>query len=484
MTVPLRRLAIVVALMFGLLLASTSWIQGVGAEALNERPGNVRTLYKELGRQRGPLLVSGDPVAQSVPVDDAYRYQREYPGGARYSAVTGFYSVIYGATGMEAAVNDLLAGTSDQLFYRRLSDLLTGKQPRGASVELTLDPKAQKAAWDGLGDQTGAAVALDPKTGDVLALVSTPGYDPDLLAGHNTKQVTKNRDALLADPERPMENRAIAGRLYPPGSVFKVVTAAAALETGDYTPESLLDSPHVLDLPQSTSTLSNYGGESCGADRITMAEALRISCNTAFASLGLDLGDDTIREQAEKFGFNTGHTIPLNVTASVYPEDLDAPQTAISAIGQFDVRVTPMQMAMVAAGVANDGVVMRPNLVKEVRGGDDLELIDEPRPQEFGRAVSQRTADELTEMMVGVVRSGTGTRAQIPGVTVAGKTGTAQTGENQPPEAWFISFAPAEDPQVAVAVVVEDGGTLGDAASGGRIAAPIAQQIMEAVIQR
>lgn len=483
MTAPLRKLAIVVAAMFTLLLASTTWIQALGAQSLNERPGNVRTLYKEFGRQRGPLLVSGKPVAESVPVDDPYTYQRTYSSGELYSAVTGFYSVVYGATGMEAAANDLLSGTSDQLFYRRFVDMLTNKQSRGASVELTLDPKAQKAAWDALGSQAGAVVALDPRTGKVLALVSKPGYDPNELAGHKTREVTQNRNDLLKDPGRPMENRAIAGRLYPPGSVFKVVTAAAALESGDYTPQSQLKSPDVLDLPQSSNTLKNFGGESCGGSSITMAEALRISCNTAFASLGLELGDDAIRQQAEKFGFNAGLTIPLNVTASIYPKDLDPPQTAISAIGQYDVRVTPMQIAMVAAAIANDGVLMRPNLVSEVRGGDELDLIDKPRPEELDRAVSEKTAADLTQMMVDVVERGTGTRAQISGVSVAGKTGTAQTGENQPPDAWFMSFAPANDPQVAVAVVVEDGGELGDAASGGRIAAPIARKVMEAVLQ-
>jgi peptidoglycan glycosyltransferase len=482
-TAPLRKLAVVVAAMFALLLASSTWIQALGAQGLNERPGNVRTLYKEFGRQRGPLLVSGKPVAESIPVDDPYKYQRVYKPGELYSAVTGFYSVVYGASGMEEAVNDLLSGTSDQLFYRRFVDLLTDKQSRGASVEMTIDPKAQKAAWDALGSQAGAVVALDPRTGAILALVSKPGYDPNKLAGHKTREVTKNRKELLEDPARPMENRAIAGRLYPPGSVFKVVTAATALESGDYTPQSQLKSPNVFKLPQSSSTLRNFGGESCGGSSITMTEALRISCNTAFAWLGVQLGDDAIRAQAEKFGFNSGLTVPLNVTSSIYPKDLDPPQTAISAIGQYDVRVTPMQIAMVAAAIANDGMLMRPNLVGEVRGGDELDLIDKPRPEELNRAVSDKTAAELTDMMIDVVERGTGTNAQIPGVQVAGKTGTAQTGENQPPDAWFMSFAPANDPQVAVAVVVEDGGELGDAASGGRIAAPIAKKVMEAVLR-
>jgi peptidoglycan glycosyltransferase len=482
---PIRKLGSVVTLLFALLFASCTWIQVLSAPSLNDRPDNVRTLYKEFSRERGPLLIAGDPVAESVPVDDAYSYLRKYPRGPQYSHLTGFYSVIFGATGMERAANDLLSGTAGQLFYRRLGDLLTGRQPSGASVELTIDPRAQRAAWDALGNQRGAVVALNPRTGAILAMVSKPSFDPDRLASHNAKSVRAAWEELNEDPTRPLENRAIEGRLYPPGSVFKLVTAAAALESGDYDPDSVLNAPNRLRLPQTRTYLPNYGGGSCGAGgKATLAQSLTISCNTAFGWLGLQLGDDAIREQAQRFGFGQKLSVPLTVTPSIFPDEVDQPQTALTAIGQSNVRVSPLQIAMVAAAIGNDGVVMRPQLIRTVRSGDQLEVIDKPRPERMSRALSRGNANRLTEMMVSVVQRGTGTRAQIPGRTVAGKTGTAEQGSGRSPNAWFTGFAPAEDPEVAVAVVIDDGGTLGEAASGGRLAAPVARAVMEAVLSR
>ncbi len=486
MNAPLRRLAGVVTVLFACLFASSTFVQFVQAEGLNERPGNARTLYKEFGRPRGPLVVGREPVARSVEQedDDPYAYQRKYPGGELYSHVTGYYSVVFGTTGMEQEAGDLLSGTADQLFYRRLSDLFTGRQPQGASVELTLDPRAQQAAWDALGDQRGAVVALDPKTGDVLALVSKPAFDPNLLAVHDTDALQRNRAQLLADPQRPLENRAIASRLYPPGSVFKLVTAAAALSDGRYTPEGLVPGPAELDLPQTTVTLPNSNGRPCGRNnQVTLTDALRVSCNTAFGAIGLDLGAPAMREQAEAFGFGRALDIPLEVTRSAFPAAPNPPQLAQSAIGQFDVRVTPLQVAMISAGIANGGVVMQPNLVRTVRSAD-LDVVTRSQPRALSTAVSGDVAAQLTAMMEQVVERGTGTRAQISGVRVAGKTGTAQQGEGRSPHAWFTSFAPADDPRVAVAVVVEDGGSLGDEVSGGRAAAPIARAVMEAVIGR
>ncbi|WP_088288137.1 penicillin-binding protein 2 [Kineosporia sp. A_224] len=485
MNAPLRRLAVVVALLFASLLISSTYVQYVSAPSLNARTDNRRTQFKEFGRDRGPILVDGRPIAQSVEVDDPYTYQRKYTSAQMYSAVTGFYSIVYKPTGMEGATNDLLNGTADQLFYRRLSDLFTGREPQGASVELTIDPKVQKAAWDALGNQKGAVVALDPKTGAILAMVSKPGYDPNALAGHDVAKVTKAWNGLLDDPDRPLDNRAIAGRLYPPGSVFKVVTAAAALSSGNYTPDTLVDGPASLDLPQTSASLPNDFAGACGPNnKVSLLDALRISCNTAFGSIGLDIGDDAIRAQAEKFGFGKALDVPLTVTPSIFPPDPNPPQTAQSAIGQFDVRVSPLQIAMVSAGVANGGVVMRPQLVKDVLSANGVDVIQRPQPERFSDAVSGQVAADLTRMMVAVVDNGTGKRAQIPGVRVAGKTGTAQQGEGRPPNAWFTAFAPADDPKVAIAVVVEDGGALGDAASGGRVAAPIAKQVIEAVLNR
>ncbi|HZI96429.1 MAG TPA: penicillin-binding protein 2 [Actinomycetales bacterium] len=483
MNAPLRRLAVVAFVLFATLFASTTWTQFVDAGRLNADGRNTRTLLEELGRDRGPIVVAGEAVATSTEVDDVYNYQREYAQGPLYAHSTGFYSVFFGASGIEQALSDVLAGTADQLFYRRVADIITGKKPQGATVELTLDPAVQQAAADALGGQRGAVVAMNPQTGEILALVSSPSYDPNALATHDREAATATREALLADPARPLENRAIASRLYPPGSVFKLVTAAAAIESGRFDENSVIPGPAELDLPQTTVNLPNSGGGQCGSGEVSLTDALRISCNTAFGFLGLELGGDALREQAQAFGFGEDLRIPLGVTPSTVPEELNPPQSAQSAIGQYDVRVSPLQIAMVSSAIANGGVLVQPNLVRAIRDAD-LQVIDESSPVELGRPVSGETAAQLARMMITVVQDGTGTAAQIDGVTVAGKSGTAQHAEGRPPHAWFTSFAPAEDPQVAVAVVVEEGGEAGSEASGGRTAAPIARAVMEAVLNR
>jgi peptidoglycan glycosyltransferase len=480
---PLRRLSMVVALLFSALLVSSTMIQFVDAQALQDRPDNRRTLLASYARERGQILVGGTPVAKSVAADDELKWLRTYPKGKLYAHVTGFYSFTYGAGGgIEGAENSLLSGSSDKLFYRRVTDILTGRDQTGASLELTINAKAQAAAEKALGDQRGAVVALDPSTGAVLALVSHPSYDPSALSSHDTDAVVKAWKDLNADATRPMVDRAIAGNLYPPGSTFKIVTSAAALESGKFTEESQLPGPAVLDLPLTTTPLPNDDRRPCGPNnKVTLKRALEISCNTAFGWLGMDLGADAFRAQAAKFGMGDRLSIPMNVTPSSVPAELNAPQLAQSAIGQYDVRVTPLQVAMIAAAVANRGVVMRPYLVQKVTSSD-LETIDETQPEQLSQAVSAQTAAALTRMMQGVVENGTGTAAQISGVDVAGKTGTAQHEKGKPPHAWFTSFAPASDAKVAVAVVVEDGGTAGNEAAGGRVAAPIAKSVMEAVI--
>ncbi|GHS85816.1 cell division protein FtsI [Actinomycetota bacterium] len=486
MNTPLRRLATMVIGMFVLLLAGTTWVQFFQAGSLNSDPRNVRTLYREYGNARGPIVIGGQAVASSAAVDDPFGYQRSYAAGELYSAVTGFYSIVNGRTMIESAENDVLTGQADSLFLSRLQDLITGKQPQGSSVELTINPAAQQAAVDALGTQKGAVVAIDTTTGAILALVSTPGYDPNLLATHDSSAANAAYQQLLAVDGDPLVNKTIKEN-YPPGSTFKLVVAAAALESGRYTADSVLSAPDSLTLPQTNTQLGNFGGSSCSASgQMTLADALRISCNTAFAQLGLDLGDDAIRDQAEKFGFDdTSLTIPMSVAASTFPDStINAPNTALSAIGQYSVRSTPLQMAMVAAAIANDGTLMTPYLVQTVRTAD-LDVVREAEPSVLSQPVSATTAATLRDMMVGVVQSGSGTAAQIPGVQVAGKTGTAQTGvEGQAPHAWFTGFAPAEDPKVAVAVFVQNGGDAGSEATGGRVAAPIAKAVLEAVLNQ
>ncbi len=485
----LTHIALVGFVMFALLFGSTSWVQFVRADALNNNPLNNRKILDQLSRDRGPILVDGTPIAYSEPVDDKYKYQRKYGSEGlnprAYAALTGYYSVVSGASGMERHANDYLSGESDALFYDKIGSIFTGEQPRGAAVELTIDPEVQEAAWEGLGNQNGAAVAIDPKTGKILAMASTPGWDPNKIASHDTEAASAAVERLNDAEDNPAYNRAIGGNLYPPGSTFKVLVAAAALESGDYTPDSTLNGPGTLDLPQTTATIGNsHPGPCRNGGRPTLADSLAESCNTSFASLGMDLGEDAIREQAEKFGFGQDIDIPLPVSPSSFPSDLNPPQLAQSSLGQYEVRATPLQMAMMTAGIANGGSMMKPQLVDRVLNSHTLEPIEETRPQEMSRPVSEDTAGELTTMMEGVVDDGTASVAKIPGVDVAAKTGTAQHAKGAAPHAWFVSFAPADDPQIAVAVVVENGGNAGSEAYGATVAGPIAKDMMEAVVKK
>jgi peptidoglycan glycosyltransferase len=483
---PLRRVSTVVALLFAALFISTTLIQVIFAPSINARPDNRRTLLDNYSRQRGAILVGDQPVAVSQPTpNEEIKYLRSYPQPLPYSHVTGYFSYTYGAGGgLEGAADDLLSGSSSQFFYTRVTDLLTGKQPVGATVQATINAKAQDAADKALGNQRGAVVALDPKTGAILAMISHPQYDPNRLSSHDQASVVKAWNELNADPTQPLVNRAIAGNLYPPGSVFKIVTAAAALENGKVDTTTQIPAPGVMELPQTTAGLPNYDRQPCGPNnQTTLQHALEISCNTAMGYLGMQVGAQALADQAAKFGFGTTMRIPTRVEPSRFPTGINQAQTAQSAIGQYDVRVTPMQVAMVSAGIANGGVVMRPYLINQVLSAD-LQTIDRTSPERLGTAVSSQTAATLTQMLVGVVDQGTGTPAKINGVQVAGKTGTAEQGNGKPPHAWFTAFAPANDPKVAVAVVVEDGGNAGNEAAGGRLAGPIAKAVMEAVLNQ
>ena len=488
MNAPLRKVALACLLLFGLLLINVNYVQAVKASDYRNDPRNARALLRTFDHERGPIVLSTGGGAQAVAVDKAtpkerFKFLRTYPSGSLYAHVTGFNSFVYGSAGIERAQNGVLSGESDQLLVRRLSDYITGREPEGGRVVLTLQQAAQKAALEGLGRHRGAAVALDPRTGAVLAMVSTPTYDPNKLSSHNPKDIRAYYDKLQDDIADPMLNRTIQ-QTYPPGSTFKVVTTAAALSSGKFKPDTRIPSPRELDLPQTDRVLRNFGGESCGDGKTsTLTDALRISCNTSYGWLGMSLGGDALREQAEKFGFGeTDLEVPTRVARSVFPDELSEPQEAQAGIGQYDVRVTPLQMAMVAAGVANGGDVMKPYLVREVQG-PDLSRLSQTEPSVYAEnAVSPEVADQLTAMMELVVSDGTARAAQIPGVRVAGKTGTAQHATGKAPHAWFISFAPADDPQVVVAVVVESGGSAGSEATGGRVAAPIARNIMRAVL--
>jgi penicillin-binding protein A len=484
MNKPIRAMSIFCLLLFVGLMVNATWLQYLQADELSENQFNRRVIVESFSRERGAILVGRDPVAESQPSDDEYEFQRTYPQPLRYAHVTGWFSY-FSQAGIERTQNEVLSGEDSRLFVTRLVDMVSNSSPQGGSVELTLSPAAQVAAYDGLAalgeNVQGAVVALEPSTGKVLAMVSSPTFDPNQLASHDLGAVQEYDEQLNEREDEPKLNRAISTTL-PPGSTFKLVTAAAAIETGDYDADALVPAGPTYQLPQSTVEIGN-GGRACGTDRIPMTQALEQSCNTTFLALANEVGNDAMTEQAEAFGFNDTSLLDLPGQApSVYPDDANEPNTALTGIGQFEVTASPLQMAMVVAGIANDGVVMRPYLVDEVRS-PDLDTLDKTEPERLSEAVSSSTAFELKKMLVSVVSNGTGTPAAIPGVEVGGKTGTAESGsDDRTNYAWFVSFAPAENSEVAVAVMIQNAGVPNNDIAGGRLAGPIAKSVMEAVI--
>lgn len=477
----LRRVVIVIVAMFGALFVSSSTIQVITADSLASDPRNVRAVYDSYKTQRGAILIDGNPIAFSEKSEDNFHYLRSY-SSPMYSAVTGFFSFFQGATGLESAMNSYLTGKNSSQFFEQINALLSGNPVTGASVELTIDPVVQKAAWDALGKLKGAVVAIDPKTGNILAMVSKPGYDANQLAVHDGTKSGESYSKLLNDKNNPLVNKAISGALYAPGSVFKILVASAAFESGKWTPESTLPNPVRFKLPGTNTFIQNSGEGKCGGkSTVTIADALKLSCNIPFAQLGIALGEDAIRSQAEKFGFGKSIDIPLRSTASIYPKNMDQAQLGLSSFGQFDDRVTPLQIAMISAAIANGGKLMRPNLIENVQSAN-LSSLYSPSPSEFSSPVSAQTAAKVKQMMIAAVASGVSSNGAIKGVTVAGKTGTAQNGKGEPYTLWFTGFAPAGDPRVAIAVVIEDGGGMGQAGRGNSLAAPVAAKVMKAVL--
>jgi penicillin-binding protein A len=489
----IRRLGVAMIALFVLLLGQVTYIQVVASERLADNPANAtRQLIAEYRVERGSILGADGrtELALSRKSPGQLKYQRHYPQGPLYADITGYYSIIFGRSELEQSYNSYLSGDAPELIPQTLIDQVLGRPKRGATVVTTIDPAIQRAAERALGDLPGGVVALDPHTGDVKAIVANPTYDPNELASQDPQKVRAAWDRLNSDPDKPLLSRAI-DELYPPGSTFKMVTAAAALENG-FGPDSTWPNPPVLDLPQTTATLENFGGEHClgGASQITLAQALTISCNVVFGEIGLRLGGAKLAAQAHAFGFApdaSSGDVPFDIPfqEGVFPEASyfsdRLPAVALSAIGQDNVAANPMQMALVASAIANGGSEMRPRLVSEIRDSSG-QVVKSFAPEVFGQPISSQTAIQLTQMMVSVVQSGTGTAAQIPGIEVAGKTGTAQHGEGLAPHAWFVSFAPAQNAKIAVAVIVLDGGSLGSEATGGVVAAPIARAVMEAAL--
>ncbi|MGW1714165.1 peptidoglycan D,D-transpeptidase FtsI family protein [Streptomyces sp. NPDC002156] len=486
MNKPLRRIAIFCGLLVLALLVRDNWLQYVRADDLKDDTLNRRVAIERYATPRGDIIVDGKSITGSTTSNSSdFEYKRTYKDGAMWAPVTGYASQAFGATQLESIDDGILTGNDDRLFFRNTLDMITGKKKQGGNVVTTLNAAAQKAAYDGLkGRGKGAVAAIDPSTGAILALASFPSYDPSVFAGNSTKDAEAWQKLQKdKDPNEPLLNRALRD-IYPPGSTFKVVTAAAALENGLYTDaDEKTDSPLPYTLPTTTTELKNEGNIPC--KNATMRVALQYSCNTVFGKIGADLGKDKMLEEAKKFGFNEQQFVPVRSSASNFPEKMDEPQTALSSIGQFETATTPLQMAMVASAIANDGKLMKPYMVDKLQA-PNLDVLEQTEPEEMSQPLSSKNAQILQSMMETVVKDGTGKNAQISGVTVGGKTGTAQHGvdNSEKPYAWFISYAKLADGSspVAVAVVVEDEGAVRDNISGGGLAAPIAKSVMEAVI--
>lgn len=482
METQIRRVGIGLVVALVAVLAQLNYLQIFAAQRIAAHPANIRRLIQEYSVKRGDIVTAdGVTVAESKSTGGRFKYQRVYPEGELFAHIAGFYSLVYGAEGIERSFNNQLLGESRVLSMQDIEDRFLGGGSDGDDVVLTIDSVLQGAAQEALGSERGAIVAIDPTNGFVRAMYSNPSYDPNKLASHDGKEARAFRRSLEPESrDTPLRNLA-ATQGYPPGSTFKVVTGAAALESGKYSPRSVFPDPVELELPLTNETLTNFTKESCaGGVEIDLFEAMRISCDTTFAILGLEIPDETL-EVAEKFGFNARIPFDLVTQPSIFPDipDEDEPLRAYAAIGQGDTIATPLQMAQVAATIANDGEVLRPRLVSEVidPSGEVVETYDR---EALGRALLPETAQLMTDMMVAVVESGTGTAAAIPGIEVAGKTGTAQTGiEGANPHTWFICFAPARRPRLAVAVIVEHGGSFGSEATGGAVAAPLAKRILE-----
>lgn len=465
-------LGMLFAVAFIALALNLTYLQVWASEGIVSHPSNTRGIAKELSIERGQI-VTRDGVVVAASKKNGESYQRFYPEKNLYAPLTGYYSLRYGRSSLERVYNEELLGKKElSSFDDYMQSLLAGKT-QGHSLILTIDSRLQKAAARALGDQKGAVVALNPKTGEVLAMVSNPSYDPNSLASLNSEVATKSWEKLNKDPERPLINRA-AQEWYPPGSTFKIVTASAALESGLATPTSTFDCNGHLKLPLTTHVIKDFGGKSHG--EIALEDALRVSCNNTFGELGLKLGQDKLVYYAQRFGINKEIPFELPVTESIIPTELDAPSTALSAIGQKDVRITPLQMALISSAIADGGETMKPFLVKEIQSYDG-KLVRSIKSEQWLKAISPETASTMTAMLKQVVQEGTGKAAMIPGIEVAGKTGTAQV-PNGAPHAWFTCFAPADDAEIAVAVVIENGGSMGNDATGGRVAAPVAREVI------
>lgn len=468
--------------MFLVLFAALSVIQVVLTEDLNSDPNNTRQIYNDRGAPRGAITVDGTTIAESVPSENSnFDYQRVYHDPELYFGITGFYSISVPPTGLEGALNDYLSGQSDSQFFDRMTSLFTGETLEGAQVELTLDPELQRQAYDLIPDgERGSIVVQEVDTGNIVAMASKPTYDTNELAVHSTEQFNENIERIEnIEGVSPYYYRPINDTIAP-GSVFKLVDLVAMLESGDYDPDTVLDNPDSLELPDTDRLLPNFATGLCHQQTESdLTWIVAQSCNTPFGEAALDLGDEPLREAAEDFGWNQSLEIPLSTSTSAFPETTSQADLAYAAIGQSSVTATPLQINMVASAIANGGTLMHPNLVDSIRGSD-LQLLEQPDPEVLNEVTSEDVADEITEMMSAVVEEGTAQSAQSSSFDVAAKTGTAEGTQEGMVNSWITGFAPADNPEYAVTVSYENI----NYDTGSSLTGPQMRQMLEAVIEQ
>ena len=488
---PIKKVAIFCFALFAVLFLDGNWLQVVKASSYSAHADNYRNTIYNYQVDRGNIVVGSTNVASSTATKSSQmKYQRVYSNGPEYAPVTGYFSSNYGTSNLEQFENTLLNGKDTRLATQNFLRKAEGKDTAGGSVVTTINAAAQDAAYSSLkstlsNEGQGAVAAIDPKTGAILALVSLPSYDPNQLASPSSAVQNAYATQLNNNSLQPKLDQAL-NQTYPPGSTFKIITSAAALTNGlngqSITPTSpITGAPlDVLTLPQSTSTIQNSGGETCNSN--VLEDAFAQSCNTVYGYVGMQLGAQNVQSMAQAFGFNkTGPTVPMPTATSVFPTNLNQAQLAQSSIGQFDVTMTPLEGAMMASAVANGGTIESPYLIAkqlDTKGN----VIATASPSQFGSPISGSVAGELSTMMQDVVANGTATSLQNIGVSVAAKTGTAERGTGQNPVAWMVAYAPANDPKVAVAVMVADNDVQPSDAFGNSLAGPIAANVIKAVL--
>lgn len=482
----IRRVAIAATVMVVLLMLQLTNVQVFQANSLRQDPRNTRMLLDEYSRQRGQITANGQVLAVSTPADGQIPWQRQYPDpdSVPFAPVVGYYSLQYATAGLEQTQDAFLNGSDDRLWTERLRGFLSGRTPQGGNVDLTLSPEGQRTAYDALqrgtgqGPLIGSVAAIKPSTGDVLALASSPSYNPNDLLGGDANASAQSMESLSADPGQPLLNHATQTAL-PPGSIFKVVTTAAALESG-FTPDSPVSGASNTLLPGTETYLENYDGSTCaGGGTTTLTTAFALSCNVPFVEAAPQIGRDEFLDVAKRFGYD-GQSPDLGIPAtfSGTGDMSDDAQLSMSAIGQSNVRSTTLQAAEMAATVSNNGKRMQPQLIRRLQA-PNLSTVSQPSPKEAGQAISPEIAAQLTTLMqASEAHSGGG----IPGVEIASKTGTAEHGEGDSsvPYTWYIAFAPGRD--VAVAVCIESGPGITSSTVGATVAAPIGREVIASLL--